>query len=212
MKKDNKVMLNVASGVFVMEDYINVDNSPFLLLSTFYPVAKFFLNKTRRGQVEKFIEAKKKATIMRADCSKPLPFSDSSVDHIYCSHFLEHLYQDEAIETLNDFFRILKKNGTLHIIVPDLLVLANDYINRKNGDNSANVFIESTTLTWPKRPRFIFRLFNFIEGYGLTHLWMYDKQSLTKQVMNVGFTIVPKEEVPTPTIYSEGLHVTAKKL
>jgi predicted SAM-dependent methyltransferase len=161
----------------------------------------------KREQVESFIEAKKKATLLRADCGKPLPFSDSSVDHIYCSHFLEHLYRDNAIETIKGFYKLLKRGGTIHIIVPDLGELVDNYVKNKDADK----FIESTTLAWPKRPSFLYRFFSVIGSYGLTHLWMYDKQSLTKIIIDAGFTIIPLEEVPVSTIKREGLHITARK-
>ena len=47
----------------------------------------------------------------------PYPFKDNSVDEIYCRHFLEHLNDFDT--ALREFHRILKKEGTLEIIVPD---------------------------------------------------------------------------------------------
>ena len=211
MENNDKIMLNVASGIFVMEDYINLDSSPFLLLATFYPLVKFLLTEKYSDQIKKFVEAKKKAHLIRYNCKKELPFKDSSVDHIYCSHFIEHLYRDDALEVFKGFYKKLKKGGSVHIIVPDLALLVENYLKRKDGDSSADRFIESTILTWPKRPSFLFRFFGVIGNYGLSHLWMYDKQSLTKLVTEAGFTIVPKENVPIPTIESEGLHITAIK-
>jgi SAM-dependent methyltransferase len=211
MKKNDKVMLNVASGVFVMKDYVNLDNSPFLLLSPFYSIFKFLLTKKYSDQIRKFVEARQKAHLIRFNCNKPLPFNDSSVDHIYCSHFIEHLYREDAVKVINDFYNKLKKGGTIHIIVPDLALLAENYLKREEGDSSADRFVELTVLTWPKRPNFLFRFFSVIGSYGLTHLWMYDRQSLTQIVTKAGFTIISKERVPNPTIERDGLHITAIK-
>ncbi|HHT49394.1 MAG TPA: methyltransferase domain-containing protein [Firmicutes bacterium] len=43
-----------------------------------------------------------------------------SVDAIYSRHFLEHLTYAQLEMTLYSWRRILKPNGTLHIIVPDI--------------------------------------------------------------------------------------------
>lgn len=47
---------------------------------------------------------------------KRLPFKNSSVDRIYCSHFLEHVSNPSDI--LAEFARVLKDKGELKIIVP----------------------------------------------------------------------------------------------
>lgn len=45
----------------------------------------------------------------------PLPFSDESIDEIFCQDVLEHV---EYIPILKDLHRILKKDGTVTIRVP----------------------------------------------------------------------------------------------
>jgi len=193
-----KVMLNVASGVFVMEDYINIDNSAFLMMAPYYFFLKFFLKKSYRVRIEEFIDAKKRTELIRSDCRKPLPFEHSSVDHIFCSHFLEHLYRDDAKEVLKGFHKILKIGGTVRIVVPDIEV----YVDHYKATGDADEFIEGTTLSWPKRPSFLFRLFSVVGGFGLTHLWMYDRRSLTKLVEEAGFSVIPLEQTPSPTVES----------
>lgn len=46
----------------------------------------------------------------------PYPFENNSIDKIYCSHTLEHL--DDFFKVLDEFYRILKNNGEIKIIVP----------------------------------------------------------------------------------------------
>jgi SAM-dependent methyltransferase len=46
----------------------------------------------------------------------PYPFKDNSVDEIHCYHVLEHLHN--TLQTLEEFYRILKPNGILNIRVP----------------------------------------------------------------------------------------------
>lgn len=47
---------------------------------------------------------------------KGLPFPDNSVDFIFTSHTLEHMV--DLIFVMEEFYRVLKKDGILEIIVP----------------------------------------------------------------------------------------------
>jgi predicted SAM-dependent methyltransferase/2-polyprenyl-3-methyl-5-hydroxy-6-metoxy-1,4-benzoquinol methylase len=49
-----------------------------------------------------------------------LSFHMMEVNHIYSRHMLEHLTNFEADRTLRDWFKALKTNGTIRIIVPDM--------------------------------------------------------------------------------------------
>ena len=53
------------------------------------------------------------------DVRNGLPFDDSSVRHIHCEHFLEHLDFSDAKGLLVEFHRVLTSDGTLRLIVPD---------------------------------------------------------------------------------------------
>lgn len=54
-----------------------------------------------------------------ADLSKGIPFPDSTVDGILCSHLLEHLNCQESVSLLRECRRVLKPNGVLRISLPD---------------------------------------------------------------------------------------------
>lgn len=213
LNKQGKLWLNIGSSYNVLEDYINLDNSIFLLMSPFYPLLKFMLKSGHREVIERFRKIKASGvTMLRCNCLKPLPFPDESVDHILCSHFLEHVYPDEAIMILKDYKRVLKKSGTLHIVVPDLAVLISDYTQRKNGDISADVFIKTTLLSSDKSPSLLFRILEIVGRYGLKHLWMYDKDSLNSRLLGVGFNIISRNETPSSMFQRDGLHIAARRM
>lgn len=50
-----------------------------------------------------------------------LPFEDESVDELYSRHFIEHLTLREFLKTLAEWNRVLKKEGELYIVCPNLL-------------------------------------------------------------------------------------------
>jgi hypothetical protein len=49
-----------------------------------------------------------------------LPFRDETFDFIYAGHLLEHLYYDRVPEYLNEWRRVLRPNGRLTVVVPDI--------------------------------------------------------------------------------------------
>ena len=58
-----------------------------------------------------------------------LPFEDASFDVIYSSRFLEHLSPIQASFVLKEAKRILKKDGILRIVVPDLENICREYLH-----------------------------------------------------------------------------------
>lgn len=47
-----------------------------------------------------------------------LPYEDKEIDHIHAYHFFEHLTRDEILDTIMECQRVLKRGGTLNIVVP----------------------------------------------------------------------------------------------
>jgi predicted SAM-dependent methyltransferase len=48
----------------------------------------------------------------------PLPFQNKQLEHVYASHFFEHLDFHEVIYLLNEIYRCMKVGGKLEVIVP----------------------------------------------------------------------------------------------
>jgi len=46
------------------------------------------------------------------------PWKDNTVEAIHGSHFIEHLTEEERIHFVNEAYRVLKPQGTLHLISP----------------------------------------------------------------------------------------------
>jgi len=59
---------------------------------------------------------------------KGLPFENNSVEIIYTSHTLEHIYVQYLPFVLNEFYRVLQKGGYIRIVVPDMRKIAEAYI------------------------------------------------------------------------------------
>ena len=59
---------------------------------------------------------------------------DNSVDTVYSSHNLEHLYSHEVIPALKEFIRVLKPTGFSVITLPDLQSIAQLIVDDKLMD------------------------------------------------------------------------------
>lgn len=63
---------------------------------------------------------------IETDIRKTLPFPDNSVSHVYCSHTVEHVTQQEAWNFFSECYRVLVKGGRIRIAIPDFTKLERD--------------------------------------------------------------------------------------
>lgn len=75
----------------------------------------------RPDRVERAKQKGVKASV--ADLTKALPFKDEFFDLIYAAEVLEHIYDTEFF--LQEAKRVLRKNGTLIVTVPNIACLPN---------------------------------------------------------------------------------------
>lgn len=213
MINNDPIYLNVASSIYFVDGFINLDKSIFIKLAKYYPIIKYIIPQKYLETILKYREGLNKGLLVEQDCRKKLKFPDNSIDHILCSHFLEHVYPDEAEKILSDFKRVLKPGGTLHLILPDLKYLVDKY-TETNSPEAADDFIRNTILTKDKRPSFKYRILEFIGSYGLQHYWMYDKNSMSIRLNTCGFKITEDLKVPSADFRKNDLisfHLFAEK-
>lgn len=70
---------------------------------------------------------------------KGLPFQPYTFDVCYSSHVLEHLTQDQAKSLLIECIRVLKPDGIIRLVVPDLEAIARNYLSTLERSLSGNV-------------------------------------------------------------------------
>jgi predicted SAM-dependent methyltransferase len=56
-----------------------------------------------------------------------IPYADNSFAVVYHSHVLEHFSKKDARIFMDECFRVLKKNGILRVVVPDLKAIIKEY-------------------------------------------------------------------------------------
>lgn len=71
--------------------------------------------------------------VIAHDLRRGFPFADETFDVVYGSHVLEHLEPAEAIRVLRECIRVLKPNGIVRVVVPDLETIVRLYLNSLEG-------------------------------------------------------------------------------
>lgn len=66
--------------------------------------------------------------VQRCDFRKGLPYPDNYFDACYSSHVFEHLKKQEAKDLIGECLRVLKPNGIIRLVVPDLETIARTYL------------------------------------------------------------------------------------
>jgi predicted SAM-dependent methyltransferase len=205
------VWLNVGSSTGVLEGFVNLDNSPFLWLADLAPWSGRLLSGDHRRALDGFRHAKRRARLVRRDCRRPLPYGAGEVDHILCSHFLEYLSPPEMQAVVADFHRVLRCDGTLHIVLPDVQWMAKRYVD---GDIDADQFQRELILHPEHGETLVVRLLQLWRGFGLTHRWMYDRVTTAQQLDKAGFTVLGDVVTPSSRVRAgdvDSFHIVAAK-
>lgn len=115
------------------------------------------------------------------DIRKKLPLDDDSINFIYCSHVLEHFERWEAKNILLESKRILKKGGTIRIVLPDI-----DKIIKKYEEIGPDEFCR---IWWGfDKDKVSKSFFGKLSRYFIRdHKWMYNKKSFKELLVKCGF-------------------------
>ena len=99
-------------------------------------------------------------------------FEDNVAYEIYASHVLEYFDREEALVVLREWKRVLKKDGTLRIAVPNLQALFDVYVNTNDIQN----------ILGP-----MFGKWKINDTEYIYHKTVYDQDSLSSLLQDGGF-------------------------
>jgi SAM-dependent methyltransferase len=122
--------------------------------------------------------------------TKRLPFGDKTVDAVYFSHVLEHLYLDEGRHLLAESHRILKPGGLVRILVPDTEHYINSYLaSRATGASSACFELNQNLMfrEMESKVGILRKLYTSLTDFH-SHKFMYDRSYLAECLATAGFS------------------------
>ena len=133
--KKNKINLNIACGVHLLKNFINVD--------------KYFDYQDLVGKKDIFKNAviEKGAKFVRGDIIN-LPFKDNYADYILSVDTIEHVKTNDVPRAMSELYRVLKKGGKLTLSTPDFDDIAERWIKMKNEEFDIKKFLDLTGLIY----------------------------------------------------------------
>ncbi|NER33274.1 MAG: methyltransferase domain-containing protein [Oscillatoria sp. SIO1A7] len=171
-----KIKLNLGCGDQIVNGWLNVDYSVGARLAKIplFPLINKKLRLLNLDWNEK---------ILLHDLTKKFPWSDESVDEIYSSHTLEHLDKNQGDAFLSECYRVLKKEGIIRIVVPDLRAFVDSYVK---GELLAENFVKNLGVLYEEQgdsslKRRLAPLIRF------PHKCMYDTERLLEIMSLIGF-------------------------
>lgn len=182
--KQKEIKINVGCGPSgKIKGFENLDNSPNILLSK-APFLKKILY--RIGLIAESPYKANWSGVIRCDASKRLPYSDQSVSKIYTSHFLEHIPVEKGSFFLQECYRVLKPEGVMRLVVPDLLSHAEKYVECTKRLLNTSLLPDDRSFH-DKFLQTIFGAYLKKKRYGAEHCYMYDLPTLVSLLNSVGF-------------------------
>jgi len=181
--------LNVGCGRAPSAGWLNYDNSPAVWLAKSQLLTRLL---HRAGVIDtgsfEFAAFCRANRILHAD-AKRIPHASGTVDVIYSSHMIEHLVRNDAWAFLAECHRVLRPGGRLRLVVPDLHLLARQYLERGDADNFLGHMQFETG-----RPVGLLAKLKWLMIGGRGHHWMYDARSLGALLQEAGFVEVETME------------------
>ena len=171
------VKINLGCGLAVAKGWINIDGSLNALFSLWpEPFLKLLYKisgANRYYSCAEYCGLLADNFFIHHDLSYGIPFRDKSVDFIYSSHFLEHLFKNDAENLLKEAHRVLKPGGLIRISVPNLAYAISLY-NKGDKEKMLTTYF-------------------FVEDIGsqmARHKYMYDFELMEKILKSAGFSDV----------------------
>ena len=169
--------LNLACGTKTPDGWINVDYAMGARFSKI-PILRT-LNKKL-----KFFNSVWDKNIKIVNLAKNFPWENNSVDVVYSSHTLEHFTKKDGLQFLKQCHRVLKSNGIIRVVVPDLKDIIARYTS---GELRSDDLIERLgVLYWINPNQIKNKLAPFVQ---FPHKCMYDIETLITILTDIGFLV-----------------------
>ncbi len=110
--------------------------------------------------------------------ARKLPFKDNEFEEVFSRFFLEHLMRKDARKALKEIYRVLKNQGRLEIIVPNISYFFKLFLEEKGQ----------------KKEWALNKIYGF-ENYGEDHHYFgYDEEILNQFLEKAGFKKIKRIE------------------
>ncbi len=158
-------------------------------------------------------EARETAVLTRHDPRAALPLDDGTVDHLLCAHVLQELSPPAMRRALEEYARVLRPGGTLHVVLPDLRYAVDRYVR---GEIDADELVAWQRLRSPGSERGGGRRGRPWRGDARhpadpVNRWHYDAHTAERRLVGAGFKISSGTSPSSPVCPEDpgSLHLVA---
>ena len=109
--------------------------------------------------------------IQYLNVTRRFPYPDNSFRYVFSAHMLEHLYPDEAEFCLREVRRVLRPDGLVRIVIPDLDQIVASY-DPRNPEATLESIFQGNRRSTHERAR---------------HWWHYNETSLRALLQRIGY-------------------------
>lgn len=179
-QKDGSVKVNLGCGLSVAKGWINIDGSLNAFAASwpgfFHKILYRLSGASRYYPEEKYCAILGGHRFLHHDLAYGIPLQDASADFVFTSHFLEHLFPQDAAFILKEAHRVLKPGGLIRVSVPDLKYAVSLYAAGEKRKMLDNYF-------------FVDNMSSFLAR----HKYMYDFELLSELLGKAGFKNVSQK-------------------
>ena len=104
-------------------------------------------NKFHKQWVNMDMVSKSERVIV-ANLLNGIPFPDNHFDVVYHSQVLEHFSKEKSPGFIKECFRVLKQEGIIRVVVPDLENIVNEYKKFLNENIEKSTDISEANYDW----------------------------------------------------------------
>ena len=204
---NRSIKINLGCGLAVAKGWLNIDGSLNAMVASWPDIAHKILYRfsgaNRYYSLSEYSRLLDENEFIHHDLAYGIPFGDNTVDFVYSSHFLEHLFRKDALILLKESYRVLKPGGIVRVCVPDLQYAVSLY-NSGNAEQMLEKYF----------------FVDDLDSFMARHKYMYDFELLKKRLIEAGFSNVVRHcfrEGATPDLVAldnraeETLFVEAQK-
>lgn len=132
-----------------------------------------------------------------------IPFPKGSISKIASRHMIEHVTRDQAIQTLQHWYELLKSGGELDVNTPDL----NKTVEQLSMSGKSQYVNQDVT----NKEHALYSLYGWQTNPYDFHKWLYDFESLYTILKTIGFQYIDRVEDTESISGPLNLRIIAKK-
>ena len=123
--------------------------------------------------------------VMRMDATQPFPFADRTFQCIYTEHMIEHVPYQKGIRMLQECHRVMRGEGVIRVITPDLAAIVGLYRGKLCTDQHEYLSWFCKAFAQECPPNAVSAINAMFRQWG--HQFIYDEETLRNSMLTAGF-------------------------